>query len=92
MMYDLIYTAQARRDIKLMRKRGADLMKLKAVTDLLREGTPLPRKYKDHALTGEWKGYRDCHIDGDWIFIYRVANDKLIIMAVRTGTHSDFGW
>lgn len=50
-------------------------------------GKPLPGKYKDHGLEREWKGYRECHIDNDWLLIYRIEDDRLIL--VRTGTHSD---
>ena len=49
----------------------------------------LPEKYHDHPLTGNWHGYRDCHIEPDWVLIYRIDDDALILLATRTGTHSD---
>jgi mRNA interferase YafQ len=77
------------RDMKRMAKRGKDMRKLLEVIDLLSTGNPLPTRYRDHALTGNRKGYRDCHIESDWLLIYKVVNDALIIVAAETGTHSD---
>ncbi len=76
-----------RRDVKLAQKRGKDLGKLRALVVLLAEEQPLPPRCRDHALTGEWDGFRDCHIEPDWILIYRVDGSDLYL--VRTGTHSD---
>ncbi|MDR2513813.1 MAG: type II toxin-antitoxin system YafQ family toxin, partial [Christensenellaceae bacterium] len=53
------------------------------------EGKPLPEKYSDHALTGNWIGHRDCHIQNDWLLIYRIEEDSLVLVLSRTGTHSD---
>jgi mRNA interferase YafQ len=77
------------RDMKRMVKRGKDMRKLLEVIDLLSTGNPLPVQYRDHALTGNRKGYRDCHIESDWLLIYKVVDDALIILATETGTHSD---
>jgi mRNA interferase YafQ len=79
--------AQFRRDVKLAAKRGKDLVKLRDVILLLIEGRPLPPRLKDHALGGPWKLYRDCHIEPDWLLIYKVDGEDLHL--VRTGTHSD---
>ena len=79
--------AQFRRDVKLAQKRGKDMAKLRPIILLLVEGTPLPARYKDHPLSGEWSDYRDCHIEPDWLLIYKVDGDSLYL--VRTGTHSD---
>ena len=79
--------AQFRRDVKLARKRGKDMSKLRETIMLLVEDKPLPPRYKDHALAGEWSHYRDCHIEADWLLIYKVDGDDLHL--VRTGTHSD---
>jgi mRNA interferase YafQ len=79
--------ARFRRDVKLAQKRGKDMAKLRAVILLLVEGDPLPSRYKDHPLDGEWKLYRDCHIEPDWLPIYKIDGDDLRL--VRTGTHSD---
>lgn len=76
-----------RRDVKLARNRGKDLAKLRAVVALLTEEQPLPPRCRDHALTGDWGGFRDCHIEPDWILIYRVDGRDLYL--VRIGTHSD---
>jgi mRNA interferase YafQ len=86
-MRDPVRGAQFRRDVKLALKRGWNLEKLREVTLLLLEGRPLPPRYRDHPLAGEWKHYRDCHIEPDWILIYKIDGDDLYL--VRTGTHSD---
>jgi mRNA interferase YafQ len=78
---------QFRRDVKLAQKRGKDMVKLREVILLLMEGRPLPPRFKDHALSGDWKHYRDCHIEPDWLLIYKIDRDDLHL--VRTGTHSD---
>jgi mRNA interferase YafQ len=79
--------AQFQRDVKLAKKRGKDMLKLRAVIVLLVEGTALPSRYQDHPLAGEWKSFRDCHIEPDWLLIYKIDGDDLRL--VRTGTHSD---
>ena len=79
--------AQFRRDVKLARKRGKDMARLREVILLLTEGSPLPPRHKDHPLAGDWKHYRDCHIELDWLLIYKIDGDDLHL--VRTGTHSD---
>lgn len=75
------------RDVKRMRKRNKDMTKLRAVLTLLLEQRQLPRQYLDHPLKGDWKGYRDLHIEPDWLLIYRVAGNELRL--ARTGTHAD---
>jgi mRNA interferase YafQ len=75
------------KDSRLLSRRGKDLAKLEAVVATLSSRGPLARSHKDHALVGDWKGYRECHVEGDWLLIYRVADDKLHL--ARTGTHSD---
>ncbi len=82
-----IIGGQFRRDVKLAEKRGKDMAKLREIILLLVEGTPLPPRYKDHPLAGNWKDCRDCHIEPDWLLIYRVDGDAVYL--VRTGTHSD---
>jgi mRNA interferase YafQ len=72
-----------------MVKRGADVSLFDEVVQLLVEQKPLPEKYNDHALTGNWAGHRDCHILPDWLLIYRIDDESLILTATRTGTHSD---
>jgi mRNA interferase YafQ len=79
--------AQFRRDVKLAQKRGRDMTKLRAAILLLIDGSPLPPRYKDHPLAGEWKHFRDCHIEPERLLIYKIDGDDLYL--VRTGTHSD---
>jgi len=80
-------TKQFKKDVNRMRKRGKDLEKVKAVIELLVAGEPLPPKNRDHKLGGNWIGRRDCHIEPDWILIYKLTEDELLLE--RTGTHSD---
>ena len=86
-MSTVFRTTQFRRDVKLAERRGKDMSKLREVILLLAEGKPLPPRYKDHPLSGEWKHYRDCHIEADWLLIYKIEGDDLYL--VRAGTHSD---
>ena len=82
-----IRSGQFKRDVKTAEKRGKNINKLRALLVLLIEDKPLPPEYLDHPLKGGWKGYRDAHIESDWLLIYRVAGDDLHL--VRTGTHAD---
>ena len=86
-MRNPITGAQFRRDVKLAQKRDKDMAKLREVILLLIEGNPLPQRYRDHRLGGEWKHFRDCHIEPDWLLNYKIDGDDLHL--VRTGTHSD---
>ena len=72
-----------------MRKRGLDMSLLDDVVDLLRCGNTLPAKYKDHALTGNYKGFRECHIKPDWLLVYAINEEILILVLSDTGTHAD---
>ena len=75
-----------------MLKRGKDFDKLETIVQMLSSGTPLPPQYRDHVLVGDFVGFRDCHIENDWILIYKIQNDILILTLVDTGTHSDLGF
>lgn len=88
-MLELRYQSRFKRDLKLLKKRGYDLQSLKIVVDLLLTENALPVKYKDHPLGGNWVGHRECHVDPDWLLIYRVDRGTLILTLVRSGTHSD---
>jgi len=88
-MLEIKYTSKMKRDAKCMKKRGKDMLKLVAALDLLASGNPMPEKYKDHQLKGDFKDYRECHIEPDWLLIYQVLDDTLILSASGTGTHSD---
>ena len=80
-------TRQFKKDLKRIVKRGKEIEKLKVVIRKLVEGIELDERQRDHALTGKWAGSRDCHIEPDWILIYRVSEEDLFLE--RTGTHSD---
>ena len=77
------------RDLKRIGKRGARLERLRAVIEAIRNRHPLDRRNRDHALSGNWQGWRDCHVDPDWVLIYRVDEDAGELILGRTGTHSD---
>ena len=83
------YSNQFKKDYKLMKKRGYDINKLKDVIQLLIEGKTLPPKYNDHYLNGKYKGFKECHIQPDWLLIYIINNDTLTLTVTRTGSHSD---
>lgn len=83
----LSQTSQFKKDIKKQIKKGKKQKKLIEVVEILLSGQPLPEKNKDHPLRGSWKGRRDCHIEPDWILIYRTSDDELLLE--RTGSHSD---
>jgi mRNA interferase YafQ len=88
-LLELKQTTQFKKDLQRMVKRGTDIGLLDEVIFLLRERKPLPAKYEDHPLTGNWAGYRDCHIRPDWLLIYRINDEALVLTATRTGTHSE---
>lgn len=88
-MLALITTTQFKKDLKRIRKRGLDLNSLKFILDTLQKQEALPLKYRDHALVGDYRGFRECHIEPDWLLIYTISNEKLILTAARTGSHSD---
>ena len=82
-----VRTGQFRRDVKRVEKRGKDIGRLRELLSLLLAGNELPARYKDHPLKGNWKDYRDAHIEPDWLLIYRVVGNELQL--VRTGSHAD---
>ena len=81
------YSTQFHRDVKRLRKRGKDLEKLKVLIELLLAGHPLPPQYKDHPLKRNWAGYRDAHVEPDWVLIYFSTDEKVHLE--RTGTHEE---
>ena len=83
------FTTQFRKDYKLAIKRGLRIALLEEVVECLAMGEPLPEKNRDHALTGDWVGHRECHIQPDWLLIYRMEGDVLVLTLTRTGSHSD---
>lgn len=88
-MLELVVTTQFRKDLKRIKKRGFDLSELDKVLTSLQKQEELDLKYKDHALTLNYIGFRECHIKPDWLLIYAISRDKLILTASRTGSHSD---
>lgn len=88
-MLDIFYTTQFKKDFKKAKKQGKDIDKFKVVLSFLQNKKPLPDSYKDHNLSGNYVGHRECHITPDWLLIYKVDNDKLILALTRMGSHSD---
>ena len=88
MKYRIERTTQFKNDFKLAEKQGLNIDELEKVITLLANGEDLPDKYKDHELRGNYKGYRECHIESDWLLIYKINKSILILSLVRTGTHS----
>lgn len=82
-------TSQFRKDYKLALKRGLNVTLLEDVVAALAMGKKLPEKHKDHGLPGNWSGHRECHILPDWLLIYRMEDNVLVLTLSRTGTHSD---
>ena len=80
-------SSQFKRDYKRMKRQGADLTKLMDVIQQLATGEPLEQRYLDHRLQGNWRGYRECHIEPDWLLIYKTEDN--ILRLGRTGSHSD---
>lgn len=86
---DIIWTNQFKKDYKQALKRHLNIDLLDDIIRKLASNEPLPDKNKDHFLAGNWSGYRECHIQPDWLLIYRIEDDMLILTLARTGTHSD---
>jgi len=89
MKYELRPTTKFQKDLKRAKKRGYDLNLLKDVLKKLAAGESLPSKNRDHALIGDYEGCRECHIAPDWLLIYEIVDETLILYLTRTGTHSD---
>ena len=88
-MLKLVTTGTFRKDYKRIKKRGYDISLLETVLEQLLSEKKLEEKYRDHALVGNYAGFRECHILPDWLLIYAINNSELILTASRTGTHSD---
>lgn len=87
--YTVKLTTQFKKDYKLSIKRGLKIELLEKVIELLAMGIPLPEQNRDHTLGGDWTGHRECHLLPDWLLIYRIEDDVLVLTLTRTGTHSD---
>lgn len=88
-MYRIRPSIKFQKDLKKMQKRGYDISLLKNVLNMLAHGESLPQKYRDHTLSGNYKGCRECHITLDWLLIYEIDGNELFLYLTRTGTHSD---
>lgn len=88
-MLKIDYTNLFKKDYKRIIKRGYNPKLFTEVVNMLANQQPLPTKYRDHALIGDYIGYRECHITPDWLLVYKIQDDKLILLLARTGSHSD---
>ena len=89
MKYDVQFTNQFKKDLKLAKKQHKNLDKLFEVINILSDGGTLDIKYRDHDLTGKYKGVRECHIEPDWLLVYEIQGDVLVLMLYRLGMHSE---
>ena len=89
MKYEVRFTNQFKKDIKLAKKQGKDIDKLFDVIGILANGEVLDEKYRDHDLSGNFKGCRECHIEPDWLLIYEIDNNVLVLVLNRVGSHSE---
>lgn len=88
-MLTIKYHTLFKKDFKRIKKRGYDISRLEKIVELLANEVPLPEQFKDHNLSGNYNGFRECHIAPDWLLIYRVNNNELVLVLSRTGSHSD---
>ena len=88
-MYEVKFTNTYKKSYKLMKKRGLDISLLDKVVDMLRQEKKLDDRYRDHGLSGQFQGFRECHIKPDWLLVYLIEDDVLTLTLVDTGTHAD---
>jgi mRNA interferase YafQ len=88
-VYKLEFTNKMARDLKRVKRRGKNIDKLDFVLEMLVNNRPFPEKYKDHQLRGKYLGFRECHIEPDWLLMYRIIEERLVLSATGTGTHTD---
>ena len=89
MKYEVVKLKRFRKNLTKMLRRGKDINKLETVVSILARGEQLPAKYKDHALSGDLEGLRDCHIENDWLLLYYIEDNVLVLTLTDTGTHAD---
>lgn len=89
MKYEVRFTNQYKKDLKLAKKQGKDIEKMYDIVEMLANGEALEPKYRDHSLTGNLKGLRECHIEPDWLLVYEIIDDVLVLMLNRLGSHSE---
>ena len=88
-MLDIVASNLFKKDIKLAKKRGFDISLLREVVTTLAQKKQLDKKYRDHALQGKYKGFRECHVEPDWLLVYQIRKKEIELYLFRTGTHSD---
>lgn len=88
-MLDVFYSSRFKKDYRRAKKQGRDMELLLDVVDLLAAEEPLDFRYQDHALAGDYKGHRECHIQPDWLLIYKIDGGQLLLTLTRAGTHSE---
>ncbi|MBN2259819.1 MAG: type II toxin-antitoxin system YafQ family toxin [Clostridiales bacterium] len=87
--YKILRTTQFKKDYKMSKKRGKDIESLLKIIEILANGKALPEKFKDYQLAGGYIGYHECHIQPDWLLIYKITESELVLTLTRTGSHSD---
>lgn len=88
-MLEIVPSNQFKKDLKLAKKRGYRMERLRDVVMMLASEQKLDERYRDHGLTGNYSGFRECHVEPDWLLVYRINQDALALFLFRTGTHSD---
>ncbi len=89
MEYKIVYTKKFEKDIKNLKRQNRDLTELFNVVNIIAKGETLDKKYRDHKLVGNFNDYRECHIENDFLLVYKIEKDKLILILYRAGTHSE---
>ena len=89
MVYTVKFTTRFKKDLKLAVEQHKNIDELKKVVEYLKNGKPLPFKYKQHSLSGQYSGCNECHIEPDWLLVYQYHNNELILTLLRPGSHSD---
>jgi len=89
MKYEVKFTSQFKRDLKLAKRQGKDINKLFDVISMIAEGRKLDEKYRDHNLSGDYARCRECHVEPDWLLVYEVMDKVLVLIIYRVGTHSE---
>ena len=91
-LYEVKRTSRFKKEYRLAKKRGENMQLLREIIVKLANGETLPDKNRDHALIGDWLGFRECHITGDWLLVYKKDDDVLVLTLTRTGSHSDLSF
>lgn len=89
MKYEIKFTSQFKKDLKQAKKQRKNIDKLFSVIEQISNGIPLEEKYRDHNLNGDYKNCRECHVEPDWLLIYEIIDDVLVLVLTRLGSHSD---